>query len=110
MIERLTKILNTCSIIILISTSIMLFSLWYQAWSLGIVPEKWGEKMGNHGPWRHIYSLRYELLNTFFLACISVPVSFLSLLLKPRWQTLGLVIFCLFVAIGLFRSHYWLID
>lgn len=103
----------------LIASSIVLI-IWVliEAWLKGYLPDihSWGEYEGNHGPWGftlfqpQLHKFRISLETAFMFQIISVPISFISTVLKVSKYSIavfagsiitgGLSIYCL----------YWLID
>ena len=98
------------ALIFLLIAFILFIWMWIRAYIYGEIPNmNWGEYQGNHGPWRHIYTLRDLWWYTAYAQIFSFYLASVSFLLK-RDNKAAVIIFLAFVA-GLFlMSTYWLVD
>jgi hypothetical protein len=99
------------ALVLLLFSVILIARMWMNANMQNAIPNSsWGIKMGNHGPWRHIYNLRDAFWQILNLQVYSLILAIVSLIIKPKrktivFATLALIIFFLF-----FYTHYWLVD
>jgi hypothetical protein len=75
-----------------------------------MIPERWGEYQGNHGPWRHYYvgrGLVWDAMNMPFFAGVA---ALLSLVIKPNLRAGVLLGICVVVFVVVTGVHFWLVD
>ena len=102
--------LSVIALALLANTFVLLAWLWIEAYRLGVIPERWGEYHGNHGPWRHWRELDPIMHNMYMMPCLAFMVGLAALLVKPSWRALLVTALSPVVFLILLHMHYWLTD
>ena len=101
---------RTIAIVLLIIAIILFIWMWIKAHIIGVIPNMNGrEYYGNHGPWRHIYTLRNLWWYTAYTQIFSFYLALVSFLLK-RDNKAAIMLFISFIAVLFLMSTYWLVD
>jgi hypothetical protein len=107
---RMVDLFIIFSITLVVISSILIFGILWIGYNDQMIPDQWGEHVGNHGPWRHYYAVR-GILQIAILIPMYLQVATLNLLLfKPCWRTLYLFVAGMAYLIFIMHRFYWLID
>ena len=95
---------------LLIISIIAVAIAWNLAYKYGWIPEEWGIKFGNHGPWRRFYPGRYLVMYAISLPIWGFFLAIGSLLIKRSRAGIWLILLSFILWFIIFYTHYWLID
>jgi hypothetical protein len=93
--------------------------MWWSAWRMHKMPDRWWDAGGNHGPWRYLHArwgyaglqnLRWFWASIIQLLAHSGVLGLLSLLLRPAWKRALLPLAALALGVLFFHTHHWLVD
>ncbi len=104
--------------IILFIVSIAIFIwMWIYAYMHDYIPDTtWGEKLGNHGPWRRLgfwrqgFSIRDAFWHIVNLQFYSMCLALISFFVKPNIRAIILFTITLVIFFVFLYTHYWLVD
>jgi len=110
-IQRITSLgFLLLSALFLILSLVALGLAWYHAYRDGWVPDVWWTYDGNHGPWRRFHPGRELVMLALSFQLWSVPLAFISALIKRSRAGICLLILSILIFLGTIYTHYWLVD
>lgn len=95
---------------LLVYCGVLLLVLWRTAAADGMIPERWGEYHGNHGPWRYYYVGRGLVWDAILMPFYSGFAALFSVLVKPNFRAGILLFVCVVVFLWVAQIHFWLVD
>jgi hypothetical protein len=107
---ELSRWASVVAIALLVYCGLLLVTLWWNAAVDGMIPERWGDFEGNHGPWRGYYVGRWLVWNVMMMPFFAGVAALASLLIKPNFRAGLLLCICFVAFLIVGTAHYWLID
>src|SRR5690606_22780317 len=96
--------------LLLILSLISIAVAWILACKRGWVPEEWGIKNGNHGPWRRFYQARELVWQALSFPVWGFLSAMISMFIKKSRTVIWFMALSLLIWFVIFYTHYWLVD
>ncbi len=105
--------LDIASMVILAYAFVMVVIVWLYAAQTDRLPtdsdiERYART--GHGPWDHVRDLNEIVGHVMTAPFFATIPAIMSLILRPKIATVGLIACCVFSMLTIVYTHFWLID